>query len=421
MSVSYIIFNIVIMLFLLCMGAFFASTETAFTSLSRVSVRQMLKENAKNSLLVYKINSELDLLISTVLIGTNFVNTLNSAIATAFALKVFGAEYVSLANIVILFFVIIFVEIIPKTYASFNQEKVAQNSSVLIAGIQKVFYPIIWIFFQFTRFIDFFEKKLIQDKRPVITEEELKTLIALGETEGTLEQSERKMLERLFEFSDLTAKNIMKHRSLVNYINCNDTFENVMKIFEESGHSRIPVYEDTCENIIGVLHFKSILFSDKNFLQSENFIRNCMQPALFVPESLSAVDLLKRFKKENNSFAVVVNEYGEMAGIVTLYSILYEVFGRITNEHGMMDVSPEDRIKVVGANEFLVPGDMRLEDLNNELYINLTSEHYDTLGGWLLERFDELPKIGSVYKKDGKVFIVEDQSARRIQTVRIKL
>lgn len=421
MSVPYILLNLFAIAFLLFLGAFFSATETAFTSISRISVRQMLKENAKNSIRVYKIKSELDQLISTVLIGTNFVNTLNSSIATAFAIKVFGAEYVSFATAAITILVIVFAEIIPKTFASFNQKIVAQNSAVPILIIQKIFFPVIWLFFQFTKFLDILEKKLIKAKRPLITEEELKALIAIGENEGTLEQDERKMLERIFEFSDLRVHNIMRHRSLVRHIYEADSFEDVIKVFEETGYSRILVYKNDSEEIVGVLYFKDVLFADKKICSCNDFVRQCMRPVLFVPETLSAIELLKKFKAEKNNFSVAVNEYGEMTGIVTLDNILHEVFGRITDEHGMADVPPEKRITLVGVNEFLVPGDMKLEDLNNVLYMNLSSENFDTLGGWLLERFDELPAVGSVYKKDGTLFIVEDQSARRIQTVRIKL
>ena len=296
-----------------------------------------------------------------------------------------------------------------------------QNSAVPILIIQKIFFPVIWLFFQFTKLLDFLEKKIIKAKRPLITEEELKALIAIGENEGTLEQDERKMLERIFEFSDLRVHNIMRHRSLVRHIYASDSFEDVIKIFEETGYSRILVYENDSEEIVGMLYFKDVLFADKKICSCNDFVRQCMRPVLFVPETLSAIELLKKFKAEKNNFAVAVNEYGEMTGIVTLDNILHEVFGRITDEHGMVDVPPEKRITLVGVNEFLVPGDMKLDDLNNVLYMSLSSENFDTLGGWLLERFDELPAVGSVYKKDGTLFIVEDQSARRIQTVRIKL
>ena len=421
MSVAYIVATCAMMVFLLAAGAFFAMTETAYTGLSRITAKQMLKDNAPNAHKVYKIKSELDLLISTVLIGTNFVNTLNSAVATAFAMRVFGAQYVSYATAVVLVLVIVFVEIVPKTYASFNQRQAAQRTATLILLIQKVFYPVVWLFFQFTRFIDIIEKRLIKASRPVITEEELKALIAIGGNEGTLQQDERRMLERIFEFSDLNVKGIMRHRSLVRFVSTKDTFEDVMKAFGESGFSRLPVYEGSNENVVGVLHFKSLLFASSSISQSSAFIRSCMSRPLFVPETLSAVGLLKRFKEQKEKFAVALNEYGEMTGIVTLDSLLQAVFGRIASEHGTIDTAPEQRIAVIGTNEFIVPGDMKLEDVNNVLYLDLTSENFYTLGGWLLEHFDELPPAGAAFKNAGTTFIVEDQSERRIQSVRIKL
>lgn len=418
---AYIVSISMLIIFLLAVGAFFSMTETAFTSLSRIKVRQLQKEKARHADLIAKLRSNLDELIATVLIGTNFVNTFNSAVTTAFAVKVFGAEYVSAATAVILFLVIIFVEIVPKTFAAINTETAVKNTAIPVYLIKAVLYPVVKTFCLFTRFIDFAEKKIFKSKRVLVTEDELKTLIEVGEKEGTLEQSERKMLERLFEFSDLNVHSIMRHRSLVKYISTESSLDEVIAIFQTTGYSRIPVYENDVENIVGVLHFKSVLFASPLITASKDFIKICMAEPAFVPETMSAIDLLKKFKKEKINFAVAVNEYGGMAGIVTLDDILSEVFGRITDEHGTVEVSPEDKITVIGTNEFIVPGDMKLDDLNDVLNINLSSETFDTLGGWLLEQFDELPPVGKTHKKSGVLYIVEDQSQRRIQTVRIKL
>ena len=418
---AYIVSISMLIIFLLAVGAFFSMTETAFTSLSRIKVRQLQKEKARHADLIAKLRSNLDELIATVLIGTNFVNTFNSAVTTAFAVKVLGAEYVSAATAVILFLVIIFVEIVPKTFAAINTETAVKNTAIPVYLIKAVLYPVVKTFCLFTRFIDFAEKKIFKSKRVLVTEDELKTLIEVGEKEGTLEQSERKMLERLFEFSDLSVHSIMRHRSLVKYISTESSLDEVIAVFQTTGYSRIPVYENDVENIVGVLHFKSVLFASPLITASKDFIKICMSEVAFVPETMSAIDLLKKFKKEKINFAVAVNEYGGMAGIVTLDDILSEVFGRITDEHGTVEVSPEDKITVIGTNEFIVPGDMKLDDLNDVLNINLSSETFDTLGGWLLEQFDELPPVGKTHKKNGVLYIVEDQSQRRIQTVRIKL
>lgn len=405
---------------LLCCGAFFASTETAYTALSRIAVRQMLKDNAPHAKEVGALRDKLDRLISTVLIGTNFITTLSSSLATAYALAVFGSSAVSSATAVMSVLIIIFSEIIPKTYASAHPQQTAGSSARPIIVIQKILFPLVWIFDRLSAFIEFMERKLIRHKPPLITEEELKTLIDVGGTEGTLQESEKKMLSRIFEFSDLHVRDIMKHRAIVKYVYDTDSVDTVIRAFAESGYSRLPVCKGSPETVVGVLHYKAVLFADNAITQSKDFIRICMRPVQFIPETLTAVELLQHFKKDKNNFAVVVDEYGSTAGIVTMDDILREVFGRMTDEYGMTELPPEKRITVISTAEFLVPGDMKLDDLNDVLKMSLYSENFDTLGGWLLERFGELPSTGEAYREDGVIFVVEDQSARRIQSVRIR-
>ncbi|MCH5295365.1 MAG: HlyC/CorC family transporter [Treponema sp.] len=417
----YVICNVAAEALLIFCGAFFASTETAYTSLSKITVRQMLKDNEHNAQKVHALRSNLDRLISTVLIGTNFVTTLISSLATAFSVNMFGAKYVSYATALVSMLLIMFSEIIPKTYAASNPKGVAQKRAGIIMVLQKIFFPVVWIFGQLSAFINFLEKKIVKKHPPLITEEELKTLLEVGEHEGTLEENERDMLNRIFEFSDLHVRDIMRHRSLVKYVSVDASLEEVVQLFAQSGYSRLPVYEDSVENIVGVLHYKSVLFALKAITDSKDFVRICMDQVDFVPGTLSAIELLQRFKKEKENFAVVVNEYGGNSGIVTMDDILRGVLGRITDEYGEGDVSPEKRITVISTNEFIVPGDMKTDDLNEVLNINIESDNFFTLGGCLLERLGELPNIGAVYKENGVVYIVEDQSSRRIQTVRIKL
>ena len=316
--------------------------------------------------------------------------------------------------------IIIFSEIIPKTYAAVHPKKTAGNSARAIIIIQKILFPLVCVFDMLSRFLEFLESKIIRHKAPLITEEELRTLIDVGSTEGTLQESEKKMLNRIFEFSDLHVRDIMKHRAIVKYVYDTDSVDTVIRAFAESGYSRLPVCKGSPETVIGVLHYKAVLFADKAITQSKDFIRICMRPVHFIPQTLTAVELLQHFKKDKNNFAVAVDEYGSTAGIVTMDDILREVFGRMTDEYGMTELSPEKRITVISTAEFLVPGDMKLDDLNDVLNMNLYSENFDTLGGWLLERFGELPSTGEAYRNNGTIFIVEDQSARRIQNVRIR-
>ena len=420
MNITFIVLNIAAEILLIFCGAFFAATETSYTSLSKITVRQMLKDNEKNAKLISKHRNNLDSLITTVLIGTNLVTTLISALATSFSMNVFGEEYVSYGTALISILVIIFVEIVPKTFAAYKPKQMAKFSAKPIYIIKIIFFPLVWIFSKITKFIEFIEKVMFKKKKPLVTEDELITLLDLGEHEGTLEKDERRMLEKICEFGDITCHEMMKHRSFVKYINVHSNIDQVIQIFAECGFSRIPVYEDNEENIIGVLHYKSVLFAMEETVNSYDFIRKCMRPVMFVPESFSATDLLSKFKREKDNFAVVVNEYGGMEGIVTMDDILRTVFGRITDEYGSSEISPEERITIVGTNEFILPGDMKTDDVHDVLKINVESDNYDTLGGYLLEKFDELPSIGAVYKNKDCIFIVEDVSNHRIQSVRIK-
>ena len=421
LALTNIVFPIVVEFILIYCGSFFAATETAFTSLSRVSVRQIQKEGKKNSGIVVSLRSNLERLISTMLVGTNFVTTLISSIATSFSISVFGAEKVSYGTAIISILVIIFSEIVPKTYAGAEPKAVALKNAPHVVIIQKIMFPVVYLCDKLTCFINFLESLLIKQKKPLLTEEELRTLLEVGEREGTLDESEKNMLNRIFDFSDLRLGDIMRHRSLIKYVSIDSTLETVISAFGISGYSRLPVYKGSPENVVGVLHYKAVLFASKEITNSRDFVRICMTETIFVPKTMSAVELLQRFKKERCNFAVVVNEYGESAGVVTLDDLLREVFGRITDEYGMVEVSPEKLVTLSGPNEFLVPGDMRLDDLNSVLKLNLDSDYYDTLGGWLLEHFDELPPVGAVYRYKNIIFIVEDQSARRIQSVRIRL
>ncbi|MBQ3801901.1 MAG: HlyC/CorC family transporter [Treponema sp.] len=417
---SYIIAVPVLELVLISFGAFFASTETGYTALSRITVRQMLKAREKNATLVSRLRANLDSLISTALIGTNLVTTLISSVATAYAMEVFGAACVSYATALVSVLVIIFSEIIPKTYAALRPKETAVMSARPIAVIQKLLFPVVWLFGGLSRLINFVEGRLIKERRPLVTEEELRTLLDVGKDEGTLEAVETQMLVRLFDFSDLRVRDIMRHRSFVKYVPVDAAYSDVIRLFN-SGYSRLPVWKGSPETIVGVLHYKSVLFAHKEITESRDFVKICMKKAVVLPETLTALEALKRFKEEKDSFAIVLDEYGSNAGIVTMDDILSAVFGRLTDENGDSETAPEKRITPVSPYEYIVPGDMKLDDFNDIMKMDLDSESFETLGGWLLEKFGELPRVGAAWRDKGAVYIVEDQGGRRIISVRVKI
>ncbi len=412
------IFLICILLFIVWLVAFFAGTETAYLSVTKIKLRQMIKDGKKNAKTAAKLRNNIDEFLTVILIGINFLNTLGSSIATMLAVSLVGNSGVGIATITFTALTVIFGEIIPKTVAGRYVEETVCRHAVPLLILEKVFFPIVWFFSAISKGIVYLSKNVLKDDTPLVTEEELHTLLDVGAQEGTLEASEKTMLDKIFSFNDLTVHDIMKHRSFVKSVCVSDDRKTIAEMFVKTGLSMLPVYENEKDSIVGVIHYKSVLLSsEKDF--GENYARRIMKSVLFVPETFTALELLAKFKKDGTEFAVALNEQGVMAGVVTVDDIQRVVFGRMTDDD-KSKVPAENRIKLVAANEFIVPGDMKLEDVNSILKLNLESDEYMTLGGWLLEKFGYLPSTGEIFNWKNCLFFVEDQAQRRILQVRIK-
>ena len=405
--------------------AFFAASETAFLSITRVMLHQMLKkENGKKGAArkIADLKKDTNKLLSLILIGINFVTALTSGLAASLAIKIAGDAGSAYATFIIAFILIIFGEIMPKTVAAVYPVQTASRFAGLLTLLQKLFFPVVWVFSKITACITKFFSFFIKENKELITEEELKSLIAVGENEGTLETNEKRMLYKIFEFTDLTVHDIMRHKSQVKFVPEDADFNQIADLFSITGYSRLPVCRDSFENVLGVLYYKRVLLAGKMKDGRENtrLAVRCMRPALFIPETITATQLLQKFRKENVNFAVAVDENGSNIGIVTMDDIMRAVFGH--SVHGeQAEIPPESRILPVKAKEYLVPGDMRIDDVNELLQLELVSDECDTLGGWLMEQFGALPESGEMIKRSNVLYKIEDQSKRRIVTVRITL
>lgn len=407
-------------LLIVCVG-FFTSSETAFISLPRVKLRTMVREKKKNAKLVLKLKQNMGMLLTTVLIGTNFLNSLISALSTALIIQLWGGGGVGFETIAVAFFITTFGQIIPKTIAVRHPDKIASFTSILLSVLQTIFFPVVWFFEKLSNGVVKLFEKILKPDSLNFTEDDLKTLIDVGEKEGTIEKDESRMLNKIIKFNDLLVSGIMKHRSFVSMVPVTATKAQVKEEFLKSGFSTITVYKDSKENVVGIINYKMILVEPQKIDEGKDYAQKKMHEVQYVPATLSVLELLQKFREETHKFAVVLNEQGATAGIVTMEDILRVVFGRMTDENDINNLPAENRIKVTSPDTFLVPGDVKIEELNTILKLNLESEDMNTLGGWLLEQFGSLPSSGMVIVKDKVLFTVEDVAQRRIISVKIKI
>ena len=412
------IVSVLLLCFCVVLAAIFSSSETAFMSLSSIRVRQLLKRHEKNARLIHKLKSQQDKLLTTILIGNNILHALASALGTAVAISFFGESGIGIATAIMTVAILIFGEIVPKTVASNQPELSAARLAKPVLFFEIVLSPFVLIFSGIVKFITAFIRRFFSESRPLVTEEELKTLIDVGNQEGTLEAGEKEMMNKIFEFTDLHVHSIMVNRLLVKAVSVDASYKELVSLLKDSGFSRLPVFQGDFNSVLGYVHYKDVLYA-KN--KGENFsIKEIMRPVCFVPETKNATEMLEFFISEKQNFAVAVDENGCNAGIITMDDLLSAVFGRLADEYDKKAVPIEERIEFIRPSELRLPGDMLLNDFNDFFKTNLESEYYQTLGGWMLENFGVLPSVGDLLRTDVCTFIVEQQYQRCIKTVRVK-
>lgn len=404
---------------ILCVG-FFTSSETAYLSLPRLKLRSMVEQGRRNAKKVAALKANMDRLLTTVLIGTNFLNSLASAIATAFAVDLLGSRGVAIAPFVTAFFITTFAQIVPKTAAGLHPDTFTCFSAWPLMILEKLFFPIVWLFEMLSHGAVVLVEKILKPAGAIVTEEELKTLIDVGSHEGTIEKDESRLLNKIIKFNDLSVNDVMKHRSQVSMINQEADYDEVINQFLTSGFSTLTVYSGHRENVVGVLNYKKVLFCSEEIDKSKGFAGRQMSEVLFIPGTMSVLDILQQFRTSEHKFAVVLDEQGQTDGIITMEDILKVVFGHMSDENTYDNTAPEDKVELVSLNTFIVPGDMKIDDANEILGLALESDEMNTVGGWLLEQFGYLPASGTVLIKDRILFTAEDVSGRRIVSVRVK-
>lgn len=412
---------------LVAIVAFFASSETAFLSMTRLTLRQLLnkdKGNKKNTPAkkIAYLKSDTNKLLSLILIGINLITSLASGLASMIASELAGQEKGPfIATVVMVFVLIIFGEITPKTYSAVYPVRAASKFAGTLILLQKIFLPVVWVFARISGVLTKLLNSFFKNEKQLITEEELKSLMEMGEDEGTLEHDEKQMLSRIFDFTDLQLFEVMGHRSNVEFVPADADYEEIASIFLKTGYSRLPVCEESFDNVVGILYYKTVLLNGRVKRGGQSIARMCMDQPLFVPETLTVSEVLQKFKYERVNFAVAVDENGCNSGIVTTDDIMKAVFGSSVHDVRKNEVPAEKRIQPIGPREYIVPGDLKIDDINELLDLDLESRDSETLAGWLFEQFDNIPETGDIIIRRGIKFKIQEQSHHKIISVLITL
>ncbi len=405
--------EIVTLVILLMLSGFFSMSETALMSLNKIRLRHMVEEGVPGAKLVEKLTEDPNKLLGAILIGNNIVNIAASGLATMLATNMFGPTGVGIATGVMTVLVLIFGEITPKSIAKQKAESVALKVGKPIRLTVIIFKPFVYIF---TAISSFFIKILGGDPKasePFITEEELKTMVGVSEEEGVLENVEKEMIFNVFDFADLQVKDVMVQRVDVSALDSEATYDDVLKLIKEEQFSRIPIYNQTIDDIIGILNVKDLLMLEnprENF-KMEKYIRE----PYYTFEFKKIVELFKEMKKERNHIAVVLDEYGGTGGIITIEDLIEEIVGDIEDEYDDANTS----IEVIKDNEYIVDGSVRLHDIGDLIGIDMESDEFDSVGGLIIGELGRMPEEKEEIECDSMKFIVENIDKNRIKKVRI--
>lgn len=378
------VIQLVILFVLVILSGFFSSAETALTTVNRVRMRSLEEEGSKRAARVNKILENYSKMLSAILIGNNIVNLSAASLATTLAARVNLA--VGIATGILTLVVLVFGEIVPKTWAMFSSEKLSLTYSGIIYGLMQLMTPVIFVLDKLSGVI----LRLLgidpNKKTTTMTEAELRTYVEVSHEDGIIESEEREMIYNVFDFSDALAKDIMVPRINMVSVSVSDSYEQVLQVFRESMYTRLPVYQDDQDNIIGLINIKDfILTEDQEHFQVADILRD----AHYTYEFKKVADLLIEVREKTTSVTFVLNEYGATVGMITLEDLLEEIVGEIRDEY---DADEEELIQEKGERTWLVEGSMKLDDINDELGTDLDSEDYDSISGIIIESLNRLPE-----------------------------
>lgn len=410
------IVQLIILILLLLLSAFFSSSETALTTVNKIRMRTLSESGNKRADRVLRVTDDSGKMLSAILIGNNIVNLSASSLATSLAIHYLGNVGAGIATGILTFLILIFGEVTPKTLATIKADSIALAIAGIIDVLMKILTPVIFIINKLSMGLLFLLRINPKDGFQQMTEEELRTIVDVGQETGVIENEERNMIHNLFDFGDAEAKEIMVPRIDMTFVQVDATYQEVLDVFRQDMFTRLPVYEDTTDNVIGIINMKDFLLEQDD----ETFsVRSMLRDPYFTYEHKNTADLFLEMRKSSISLAIVLDEYGVTAGLITLEDLLEEIVGEIRDEY---DADEEDDITQISDREFYVLGSANLDDVSDALRYSFESDDYDTIGGYCLGLLGHLPEKNEIIITDDNVLLrIDRMDKNRIERVYIKL
>lgn len=410
------VIQLIALFVLVLLSAFFSSAETAFTTVNQVRLRTLAQEESKRAVRVLSILEQYSKMLSTILIGNNIVNISASSVATTLAIRIWGSYAVGIVTGVLTLTILIFGEIIPKTWAMCNAETISLFYGGIIRFLMTILTPVIFIIDKLSLGILRLLHIDSNGKDTSISENELKTYVDVSHEGGAIESEEREMIYNVFDFGDAVAKDIMVPRIHMTSLPLTSTYKEVLSTFRASMFTRIPIYEDDPDNIIGIINIKDfILVKDSEKFQLKKILRN----AYYTYEYKKIADLMLEMREKSHNITFVLSEYGATVGMITMEDLIEEIVGEIRDEY---DEDEEELIVETEPGKFLVEAGMKLDDINDALNTDLSSEDFDSIGGLMIEQLERLPEDKeSITLENGILMQAQGISKNRILKVLITL
>ena len=408
--------QLITVIILLCLSAFFSSSETALTTVNQIRMRTLADNGDKRAARVLRETGNPGKMLSAILIGNNIVNLSASSISTSLAIHLFGNTGAGIATGILTFLILIFGEVTPKTMATIKADSMSLTAAAPIGFLMKILTPVIFIINKLSLGLMFLLHVNIKDAQKKMTEEELRTIVDVSQENGVIEHEERDMIHNLFDFGDAEAKEIMVPRIDMTFVQADATYQEVLDIFRQDMFTRLPVYEDSTDNVIGIINMKDFLLQNDT---PEFSVRNLLREPYFTYEHKNTADLFLEMRKSSISLAIVLDEYGVTAGLITLEDLLEEIVGEIRDEY---DADEDDDITPISDREFYVLGSANLNDVSEALSLHFTSDDYDTIGGYCLGLLDHLPEKNEIILTDNNILLrIDRMEKNRIERIYIRL